>query len=158
MGLFDPKCLYLLFSRSPLFRQTDFTEVNFYSKHSLTGFTPENHDLEYINSMDVNGENNENTSSSIFNGINGINGSRNKDSNGTGFDRDRGPESGCDDGLSPAIRQAESMHLACKALLLLVRHRGGHLKARTALHCAVSIHLYRPRPRPQPVPQCVIPA
>jgi hypothetical protein len=103
--------------------------VNFYSKHSLTGFTPENHDLEYINSMDVNGENNENTSSSIYNGING---SRNKDSNGTAMERERGSDSGCDDGLSPAIRQAESMHLACKALLLLVRHRGAHLKARTA--------------------------
>ena len=29
---------------------------------------------------------------------------------------------------SQAFRQAESLHLACKALLLLVRHRGSHLK------------------------------
>lgn len=31
---------------------------------------------------------------------------------------------------SQAVRQSESMHLACKALLLLVRHRGSHLKVR----------------------------
>ena len=35
---------------------------------------------------------------------------------------------------SQAFRQAESLHLACKALLLLVRHRGSHLKVRTYFH------------------------
>ena len=41
---------------------------------------------------------------------------------------------------SQAFRQAESLHLACKALLLLVRHRGSHLKVRTYFH----VHSFLP--------------
>ena len=52
---------------------------------------------------------------------NGINEIGNTDNNDIDLDR------------SPAVQQAESLHLACKALLLLVRHRGSHLKVSTSI-------------------------
>lgn len=97
----------------------DVENVNLYTRNSMTGYSPENHNLlqrELRNYSD-----NEDESSPSFD--TGFYGSSAllREGDGEGMERDS----------SAAIRQAESMHLACKALLLLVRHRGAHLKVRT---------------------------
>ena len=147
----------------------------FYSKDSLTGFTPENHypgsssgsGYRYEspggtgprsrsgsgsvspgkrynggsgsvgNEQNIRTENRMNSELDDRTGTggmdpkkdnrgNGIDGVGNRDSNRDEVDLDR----------SPAVQQAESLHLACKALLLLVRHRGSHLKVSTSI-CTV---------------------
>ena len=143
----------------------------FYSKDSLTGFTPENHypgsssgsGYRYEspggtgprsrsgsgsvspgkrynggsvagNEQNIRTENRMNSELDDRTGTggmdpkkdnrgNGINEVGNSDSNRDEVDLDR----------SPAVQQAESLHLACKALLLLVRHRGSHLKVSTSI-------------------------
>lgn len=86
----------------------------------MTGFSPENHNLlqrELRNYSDNDDENSTNFNTGFYG----------SGTAATGGDGEGSMESR--EG-SKAIRQAESMHLACKALLLLVRHRGAHLKVR----------------------------
>ena len=115
-----------------------------YSKFSLTGFTPENHgsglrkfspggklSINFDNETTGNEQNVENERNERNERYEGDE----KDAKGRYICSERGSEGGNERGEendSQAMRQSESMHLACKALLLLVRHRGSHLKVCTS--------------------------
>ena len=86
----------------------------------MTGYSPENHNLlqrELRNYSDNEDDNSPSFDTGFYGSSTLL---REGDGEGSMESRDS----------SAAIRQAESMHLACKALLLLVRHRGAHLKVR----------------------------
>ena len=125
-------------------------EGNFFSKVALTGFTPEIQSYGYRNYPSSGSGSNVVGSSGTGARGGGMNGGvENGEPNVSyGLTSDGYPStsspSPCPgaDGLtaSPnpdammsvqelaALKHAEAMHLACKAILLLVRHRGSHLK------------------------------
>ena len=146
-------------------------DLQFYSKNSKTGFTPENYNsrskffeidgneqnVYQVNSSsysaadgnsylskDGNKFNNKNSSDNSSSNNNYDNNNNkmienqfmkgNRNGDGDGYDKEATDE-------SPAFRQAESLHLACKALLLLVRHRGSHLMVRHSLYVPMFFYI-----------------